>query len=739
MDLDPPSLTARRAPSDVPLLPRVGDRLAAATGRVATVVAPPGFGKTTQVQAWSAADGRAVAWLDLEPPDNDVATLVAAVLEELRPLGEFDLGGVAAAAASAEGLDEVVAPTICRALRRCPTPFILVLDDLHLIDGDRAIAFVDALARNVPPASTLVLISRAVPSAALARVRVNRGLVEISADQLALDVGDVTRLLTRMGVSVDDGAAGQLVEETDGWPVGVRLAAVALRQDAAAPTSIDPVQGPGRLAGDYVREEWLRGLSDHDVDFLSKASVLDWLSGPLCDHVLERSGSADELRRLHASRLVVIPLDRRRDSYRMHRLLRDVLEADRERTTPGAGLHLHRRASEWFEGRGDVDRAFHHAIAANDLLRAERLAERYAFELQSRGRFATVARWLSTFPDDVRTSRPSLCLVGAVAALGDPERDGVAVTTWMKFGEHAMKVQGADPDLALRWDAFTALAGVVPIDEGLERSQRARAGLAPGAWHAIATLAHGAARVEVGEHDVAEQLLREAVAEAEICGALTTLTVSKALLAFLLGRDGDLRHARAHVRAARRLLEEHGLERYPTQILVTAMSALVEAADGNPEQARTDWVLTRSSLERMQGVVPWANVLSRTALARASLYLSDPASACAVLDEAGVLLADRPGAIGLQVPVDELRELVQEARPRALRGAATLTSSELRVLHYLPTRMTLAEIASLLYVSRNTVKSHATAIYRKLAANDRSDAVARAQAMGLLPSESTSR
>ena len=358
----PARLVAPRVPTGVALLTAVVALLDAARGRMATVTAPAGFGKSTQVAAWAARDGRAVAWIDIEPADNDATILGAAVLEALGHLTGSGSGPVPEAPLSAE--PSLLHSALGRAVRTCRTPFILVLDDVHLIDARGSIDLVEAIARNVPAPSTLVLISRAGPSPALTRVRVHRGLVDVTAAELALSPADAARMLEEMGVSIDAEAVDQLVQDTEGWPVGVRLAGLALlaEPERAAPLAASPVRHDQETAN-YLHEEWLRGMSADDVELLTRASILDWLSGPLCDHVLERSDTAAALHRLHDTRRIVIPLDRRHDSYRMHRLLRDVLEADLQRPDLQAVRRCHHRASEWFESEGDADRALHHALA----------------------------------------------------------------------------------------------------------------------------------------------------------------------------------------------------------------------------------------------------------------------------------------------------------------------------------------------------------------------------------------
>ena len=202
----------------------------------------------------------------------------------------------------------------------------------------RRIDLLDALARNVPAGSTIVLSGRALPPASLGRLRVEPGLVEITARELAMDAGDADALFRSMGLALEAGHVASLVRRTEGWPVGLRLAGLALLGEPDLAAAVAAFTGEDRYVADYLREEWMRGLSSEEADFLLQVSCLGWFSGALCDDVLERVGSARMLERLHANALLVIPLDRRHEWFRMHHLLAEFLheELRRDRRRPGA-------------------------------------------------------------------------------------------------------------------------------------------------------------------------------------------------------------------------------------------------------------------------------------------------------------------------------------------------------------------------------------------------------------------
>jgi LuxR family transcriptional regulator, maltose regulon positive regulatory protein len=728
--------TAVPAPSlDVRPRPHVIDLLARATGGVAVVSAPAGYGKTSQVAAWVAQDGRAVAWADLEAHHNDPVVLLDLLVGVLSAVTDLDAAAPPGARASVAPYETVMAPELGRLVRRCAVPFVLVLDDVHSIESQGCTDVLDALVRNVPPMSTVVLVGRAVPPVSLAACRVQQAVVDVTAAELALDVPDAAAVLGTIGVQLGDDELRQLVDDTEGWPVGIRLAGLALHDDVDGSATVGGLlRGSDRTVGEYVHEEWLRGLSAADVDFLTRISGLDWVSGPLCDGVLDRSNSGDMLQRLQKSRLIVIPLDRRGDSYRLHRLLRDVLETEFERTDRDGRRRVDVRASEWFEATGDIDRAVHHAMRADDLVRAERLVAQHAPTYHTNGRPATIHRWIEAFPSAYIAVRPSLCLAAAIAALG--LGDGHAAVTWVRFCERALRdspAKAQDPTIGLQLAVFRASISTGAIGDALDDAEAAYRGLPPGLWHVAACHAHGALSFAVGDDDIAADLFTEGATEARLVAAPTLEAQCRAHLAVVLAERDDWSKALLAARSARQMLREHDLETMPTLVLVTAVSALIEAMDGDPELARTEALLTRRNLRYLDAVAGWSNVQARIALARASLLLGDRAGARTFLDEALSVLGGQADAIRPKQQIAQLDEQLRTARSSLPYGPSSLTTAELRVLHYLPTNLTHAEIAERLFVSRNTAKSHAAAVYRKLGAASRSEAVELARASGLLP------
>jgi LuxR family maltose regulon positive regulatory protein len=270
-----------------------------------------------------------------------------------------------------------------------------------------------------------------------------------------------------------------------------------------------------------------------------------------------------------------------------------------------------------------------------------------------------------------------------------------------------------------------------PVRPAVEAAAAADRGLPPGIWHAASCLAYGVWSWTIDD-DMAVSVLTEGAAEAAVLGAPALESYCTAVLAMIASTEGDSARAWSLASRARQLAIDHGLERAPGMAVVSAINALAAASTGMPQAARADWHLARSQLADFKDVFGWANVQTRLALAHTSLVLGDRIGAETMLREAHEFLVRQPDATRAHRQVAELDELVQQLRRHATIGSSSITTAELRVLHYLPTNLTLAEISARLYVSRYTVKTHCESIYRKLNVNSRSEAVESARRIGLL-------
>jgi LuxR family maltose regulon positive regulatory protein len=712
----------------------VADRLDRASGGVAIVVAPGGYGKSSQVSLWAGRDPRTVAWIDLEPGDDDPDRLADVVGESLRLIGAPHTDIPHSARLTADQYATTVAPALGRALRRCSVPFVLVFDDVHVLQSRSSVDLLDALVRNIPAGSTLVLTGRSVPPLALASLRVEDRVVDLTATDLALDATEVTDVLSAMGAPPSAPTVDELMRATEGWPLGVRLLGRALTSGGTSFRS-GPEHDGVSLAHQYVEQEWLRGLPSDDAEFLSQVSGLGWVDGALCDHVLGASDSGARLERLHSSGLLVTPFHRRGDAYRVHQVARDALDAAFERRDRDAHRAVHQRACDWFTSTGDIDRAVAQALRVGDLARAEELVARHGLAYHTRGRTQTVRNWIEALPREHVLASADLCLVGAIVALGTG--DGDAASAWVELADHALTHQPEDESgtAGPRVRSFRSLLWLDPLDVSLGLATQAQAELPPGRWRAATSITRGALSFASGDDDAAVDALTEAATEAQAVASPSLAAVALAHLA-LVRSAGDHRDDALNLsRTARGLMREHQLEHMPTLALVTAVSALVESTSGDGDVARAEVQSARTQLAYLRSVADWHHLQSYVALSSATLRLGDHVAARMFLGEAESLLAKHPDAVRYHAQLADLAERLHAARHVLPSGPSSLTIAELRVLHYLPTNLTHQEIGNRLYVSRNTSKSHAAAIYRKLSVTSRSEAVAVARAAGLLPDE----
>ena len=408
--------------------------------RLILISAPAGFGKTTLLASWisSFKDRHSdvqdrLAWLSLDEDDNDPARFLAYLWAAAQKAGVDS--GQDASWAQEGGLP--VARSILTTLINCvallPHRLILVLDDYHtLTDGaiHRAMAF---LLDHLPGNMHLVIACRTDPPLPLARLRVRGQMTELHDADLRFTPSEVTAFLNQvMGLGLSPTDVTALEARTEGWIAGLQLAALSMRDRDDAAGLAQSFSGSHRYLLDYLTDEVLRQQPPVVQEFLLRTSILEQLSGPLCDEVagnLETTKlacSADSstprspdsqsiLEYLEAANLFVVPLDDRREWYRYHSLFADFLQAYLQRTAPEQVPRLHRRAAAWYEGHGLPAEAINHALLARDFNEAARLLEAVAEATLMRSEIATYLRWVDALPDELIRARPVLSLYHAWA------------------------------------------------------------------------------------------------------------------------------------------------------------------------------------------------------------------------------------------------------------------------------------------------------------------------------------
>ena len=410
--------------------PRLSERLSRGAESALTLVsAPAGFGKTTLLAEWlavAAAGGRSVAWLSLDQRDSDPAlfwTYVVAALNTGAPGGG---AGPLSLLEPPRPPNEAGLVTLLNDLDAISNDVVLVLDDYHVIDARDVQDGMAFLLEHLPPQIHLVIASRTDPPLPLARLRGRGELAEIRAADLRFTPGEAAAYLNEvMGLALTAADVAALEGRTEGWIAALQLAALSMqgREDTAA--FIDGFAGDDRYIVDFLAEEVLQRQPEHVQHFLLRTSILDRLSGPLCDAVTGQDGGKAKLTALERGNLFLVPLDDRRQWYRYHQLFADVLHARLLDEQPDDVPELHRRASAWYEQNDEPSEAIRHALAARDFERAADLVELAIPAMRRSRQEAAVLGWLKLLPDEVVRVRPVLSVGFAGALLAGGEFEGV--------------------------------------------------------------------------------------------------------------------------------------------------------------------------------------------------------------------------------------------------------------------------------------------------------------------------
>ena len=657
------------------------------------VRAPAGYGKTTLLCQWSERDSRPFVWADPEPAAEESALELAAA-----------------------------------ALDAQDGPSVLVLDETHLYAD---LAAVQALIRAVPPGSQVALAARGEPGLPLGSLRAQGQVIEVGPAELAMTRREAAAMLSMAGVELAPADLAALLRHTEGWPAALYLAALSLRGQRDSHSAVAAFAGDDRLVADYLRDEVLTQLPAASASFLIRTSILGRLSGPVCDAVLDSAGSGAVLRDLERAGIPLVPLDPTDSEYRHHVLLGEMLRAELRRAEPARSAELHRRAGAWHQHEGDVAPALEHAIEAGDVREAGRCLWTIAGTRVASGRVDEVRAWLERFRPDQLSSDPALALTAATVHLADGDRDRAE-----HWADTATRLLATEPDpppaaeaavLALR-----ALVGRGGLAQMVVDAERAYA-LAPedSAWRPLCSLLQGAGLHMLGDREGARAPLEEGARRGGIVAPIAqVLCLSQ--LALLAVDDDDWEQAALLASRARAQVERGPLAGYPMSALVYAVSALVRAHRERVEAAQEDRQHALMLLDELVDGPPWYEIASRVALARATLRLGDVVGTRSLLSVASSVLPAVAESEPAAAWIDDCQAHAATFAVSSLVGPSALTTAELRVLRMLPTHLSFREMGVRLQVSSNTIKTHAHAVYRKLDACSRSEAVVRARGMGLV-------
>ena len=725
--LHPPSVRELTIPRE-----RLLERLRSGSDRRLTLVAcPAGFGKTTLLAAWREAEAarKPVAWLTLDEGDNDPVVLWTHAIEALRRASP--------AVARSAPAHTVVAPVVDVVLPRLVNELdgqgeiTLILDDFHRLSSVPARASVRWFVEHAPPGFQLVLASRTEPILPVGALRAHGELLELRADDLRFTCEEADAFLNgRLGLGLTPEDVEALMEKTEGWPAGLYLAALSLQHAADRHALVRRFGGSNRHVVDFLVTEVLEAHDPSAQALMLRTSVLERLSGPLCDAVLEQEGSAAMLDALSRSNLFLVPLDDEGRWYRFHHLFAQLLRVELERREPGLAPALHRRAYSWHRDHGTTGEAIQHAIAAEAYAEAAELIQRHWISYANTCRYDTVLAWLRRLPDEILSGDVQLLLIQAwVLSLSARREEAArAIAAVERLGDLGA---GPLPDGFSSGEAsLTMLRACFPwgdIGAQLDNGRRAAELEGPGSpWRPLACWAVGTGLYFRGEPEEADRWFAESAALAPASGQWLAGEASLAYRSWIAGERGRLDEQRVLAETAAGFVREHGTGKV---IGVAPLAlGLSLAARGRPGEAlpliERGVALSRTFGQPIQlanallGQAPVLRALGEHQ--RAADAVAEARSVLGSCPDPGIL-AGRLAALG---------------RPPQIRGVPSgdqeLTQQELRVLKLLHGDLSQRDIGRELYVAHSTVHSHVRAIYRKLAVSSRADALQRGRQLGLL-------
>jgi LuxR family transcriptional regulator, maltose regulon positive regulatory protein len=712
-----------------------------AQGRLCLIDAPAGSGKTTLLAQWCLADqpSRRVAWVSLDRDDDDPVRFWTYVIEAFRTvqpgLGEASLGLLKGSSlGSVDALLEVVLPQFLNELATVDSELVLIVDDYHLVtnpDCHRTLAF---FVDHQPANGHLMVATRVDPPLPLARLRASGELVEVRIAQLGFTDAEAATLLNEaMGLDLTVKDVQRLWERTEGWAAGLYLAGLSLRGTDDPGAFVASFEGGHRHIVDYLGAEVLARQPEPLRTFLTRTSILQRLSGSLCDTVLEADDSAKRLAELERTNLFLVPLDEHRQWYRYHHLFAQLLQLELANREAELVPVLHRRAAAWHRHAGEVEAAIHHATAAGEFGEAGGLIVGHWLSYFRQGQVATVERWLSGLPDDVIAGDPWLASpaawIGALRGASKQESE-----RWLVAAETSSHPEPPPQGLAFDVAMTRAVHIFEDVGRSLQATRRALELADPGSSEEQASAATVLGRnlYLSGQAAEARAVLEKVARRMPSADKQPYVVVNVlALLSLLAGEEGDDERAWVLARRAMGVAEARGLSFNPLNGIAYIALGQAEARRGGLAEAER---LLEQALQVL-GIDSFA-----VQYAQAVLELAGVRHARGDTGGAGALDARARELIGGLVDPGMLPAFLARAE-RAVRlptgrrpaPAAVLSERELVVLRLLTTRLSQREIAGELYVSVNTVRTHIQGIHRKLGVASRAETIARARELGLLP------
>lgn len=699
---------------------RLLERLRAEPGvRLTALVAPAGSGKTTLLSTWLEIEAarRPVGWVSLDERDNDPLVLWSHVFESLRQ--------------ACPGLETCRSPDRVGTTRIIDTflpdlvnwlteqdDAALVLDDFHRLSGPSRDS-VAWLVEHAPPSFQLVISTRTEPALPLAALRAHGELLEVRAQELGFNSAEADVFLNdRLELGLEREEVDELVKRTEGWPAGLYLAALSLRGAEDRRALVNRFGGTSRHVVDFLVDEVLEAHDPGMQNLMLRCSVLERLSGPLCDAVLEQAGSSEQLRELARTNLFLLPLDDDGIWYRFHHLFSRLLRVELERRENGLAATLHTRAHTWYRDHGSTDEAIEHAIGAGSYAAAGDLISATWLRYVNAGRGASVLGWLDRFPARVLESTAALMQVKAWVLSMLARRDDALETR-----AALERMDGSD-------EAFMATLRACfqwgDVRSGYENSVLATE-LQPqqDPFWAAACWSRGMGHFYRGEFVEADPWFAEAAGLAPKVEMWVIAASALAYQSLIAGEQRDLDQQRQFAEQAMQLARERRLEESAGEIAVALGESL--AARGEFEEARRLCEKGVAMLRAHGQPLTFAYALIRQVPVLRALGESKAAETAFAEARATVGSCSDPGMLE-----DRLAALERPPRRRSANGNGELSHRELTVLRALTGPLSERDIARELYLSHNTVHFHTKSLYRKLGVSSRSEAIRRARELSVL-------
>jgi len=726
--LVPPTL-----PDRVVQRSRLTDRLdAGLAGQIRLVLAsaPAGSGKSTLLASWLAGRPEASAWLQVEDADSDPARFWAYLIASIGEALPSTTSPLRQLVSSSDVHEQSLISAMVNVLADLAEPLVVVIDDYHLIDNASVHRGVERLIDLCPPTLTIVVSTRVDPPFRLGRLRVRGQVAEIRGNDFRFEAAEASRLLVHRDDQIlDERVVERLCRRTEGWAAGLVLAGLSLQRSTDPERFIESFHGDDRLVADYMTDEFLEGESDEQRRRLLETSVLEQFNGALVDAVTGSTGGAPWLLETARVNQLLIGLDRTGSWYRYHHLLRDLLRLEAEQALGPEHLNeLHRRAAAWFEDEGDPLRAIGHRLAAGEHDEAVRLMYVLGPQLISDGQIDTLRGLLERIGEPA-TNDPACALTwGWCDYIGG---NYTRAREWVE-ATHRLASPGFDRIITAPLRMNLAVAhGDVGTALELARDMKANDRFATHRPE-LATSA-GGVFTWAGQAVEAREVLEIAARQSAAADFRATHVLSRIYQAI---NDFDDSGDTSGGERALDTAEELAMGSY---YRIAPAYALRGRGAADPASARADAVKAVELARQIPGDLALAYTLT---ICGDTLLDADDDTGEGLLTEARSII-DRcpdPGIAGRYLARIESRHGVGGRTRSASRDAAResgalieqLTERETAVLRYLPTKLSQRDIASELYVSSNTVKTHCAAIYRKLGVGDRKAAVQAARDLGIL-------